>query len=35
QYGPKRDICMRKEAVQVAAMALRFLWDISEGEAKP
>jgi NTP pyrophosphatase (non-canonical NTP hydrolase) len=25
QYGPERDQQMRKEAVQVAAMALRFL----------
>ena len=29
QYGLKRTAAMRKEAVQVAAMAMRFLYDVT------
>ena len=34
QYGASRDDAIRHEAVQVAAMALRFLIDVCEKEAK-
>ena len=29
QHGPERDAAMRREAIQVAAMALRFIEDLS------